>query len=50
MKQQTRAMAADPNVHFEKYRKLTHRDKFLAKLDKLIPWAALYRVVPRWAA
>ena len=47
MKQQTLAMAAGHNVHFEKYRKPTHRDKFLAKLDKLIPWAALYRAVPR---
>ena len=47
MKQQTLAMAADHNVHFEKYRKPTRRDKILAKLDKLIPWAALYRVVQR---
>ena len=50
IKQQTLAMAADHNAHFEKYRKPTRWDKFLAKLDKLIPWAALYRVVPRWAA
>ena len=44
MKQQTLAMSADHNVHFEKYRKPTRRDKFLATMDKLISWAALYRV------
>ena len=43
-------MAADHNVHSEKYRKPTRRDKFLATMDKLVPWAALCRVVPRCAA
>ena len=45
MKQQTLAMAADHNVHFEKYREPTRRDKFLATMDKLIPWAALCSVI-----
>ena len=40
MKQQTLAMAADHNVHFEKYRKPTRGDKFLATMDKLVPWAS----------
>ena len=47
MKQQTLAMAADHNVHFEKYRKPTRRDKFLATMDKLDPWTALCRAVQR---
>ena len=50
MKQQTLATAAGHNVHSEKYRKPTRWDKFLAKLDELIPWAALYRFVLRCAA
>ena len=40
MKQQTLAMAADHNVHFEKYRKPTRGDKFLATMDKLVPRAS----------
>ena len=45
MKQQTLAMAADHDVHFEKYRKPTRRDKFLATMDKLVSWAALCNVI-----
>ena len=45
MKQQTLAMAADHNVHFEKFRKPTRRNKFLGRMDKLIPWAALCSVI-----
>ena len=45
MKQQTLAMAADHNVYFEKFRKPTRRDKFLATMDKLVPWAALCSVI-----
>ena len=45
MKQQPLAMAADHNVHFEKYRKPTRRDKFLATMGKLVPSAALCSVI-----
>ena len=45
MKQQTLAMAADHNVHFEKYRKPTRGDKFLATMDKLVSWASC---TPAW--
>ena len=45
MEQQTLAMAADHNVHFEKYRKRTRRDKFLATMGKRVPWAALCSVI-----
>ena len=45
MKQQTLAMAADHNVHFENYRKRkrkpTRRANFLAMMDKLVPWAVV---------
>ena len=40
MKQRPLAMAADYNVHFEKYRKPTRRGKFSATMDKLVPWAS----------
>ena len=40
MKQRPLAVAADHNVHFEKYRKPTRRDKFSATMDKLVPWAS----------
>ncbi|MBC7602504.1 MAG: IS5/IS1182 family transposase, partial [Ramlibacter sp.] len=41
MKQQTLAMAADHNAQYEKYRKPTRRDAFLAMMETLVPWAAL---------
>ena len=45
MKQQTLSMAADCNQHYEKYRKPTRRDAFLAGMEKLVPWAALCGVI-----
>ena len=45
MKQQTLAMAADHNAQYEKYRKPTRRDAFLAMMETLVPWAALCSVI-----
>jgi transposase, IS5 family len=45
MKQQTLAMAADQNTQFEKYRRPTRRDEFLATMDRIVPWAALCEVI-----
>jgi IS5 family transposase len=45
MKQQTLAMAADQNAQFEKYRRPTRRDEFLATMERIVPWAALCEVV-----
>ena len=49
MKQQTLAMAADHNAQYEKYRKPTRRDAFLATMQALVPWDALCSVIePRY--
>lgn len=45
MKQQTLAMAADQSASFERYRKPTRRDAFLANMNAIVPWAALCEVV-----
>jgi IS5 family transposase len=45
MKQQTLAMAEDHNAQYEKYRKPTRRDTFLATMQTLVPWAALCSVI-----
>jgi len=45
MKQQTLSMAADCNEQYEKYRKPTRRDAFLAALEGLVPWAAPSSVI-----
>lgn len=45
MKQQTLAMAADQNAQYERYRKPTKRDVFLAKMERIVPWAALCEVI-----
>ena len=45
MKQQTLAMAADRSAGFERYRKPTRRDEFLATMDAIVPWAALCEVI-----
>jgi IS5 family transposase len=45
MKQQTLAMAMDHNAEFEKYRKPTRRDLFLAQMEDLVPWAELCSVI-----
>lgn len=45
MKQQTFAVAADQNAEYEKYRRPTRRDVFLAKMDELVPWSQLCAVI-----
>lgn len=45
MKQQTFATAADQSAGFERYRKPTRRDGFLATMDAIVPWAALCEVI-----
>jgi IS5 family transposase len=41
MKQTTLAMAADQGAGFERYRKTTRREVFLAQMQTLVPWAEL---------
>ena len=45
MKQQTLAMAADQSETFERYRRPTRRDEFLATMDRIVPWAELCEVI-----
>ena len=45
MKQQTLAMAADDYAQYERYRRPTKRDVFLATMEQIVPWAALCEVV-----
>jgi transposase, IS5 family len=45
MKQQTLAMASDRNTGFERYRKRTRRDEFLATMQAIVPWPALCEVI-----
>jgi IS5 family transposase len=45
MKQQTLATAADQSASFERYRKPTRRDEFLATMNAIVPWAALCEVI-----
>ena len=45
MKQQTLAMAADQNAEFERYRKPTRRDQFLATMERVVPWGQLCEVI-----
>jgi transposase, IS5 family len=41
MKQQTLAMAADQGEGFERHRKQTRRDTFLATMEQIVPWQEL---------
>jgi IS5 family transposase len=41
MKQTTLAMAADQGAGFERYRKPTRREAFLAQMETLVPWSEL---------
>ena len=43
MRQQTLAVSADGS--FEKYRKLTRREKFLAQMEQVVPWAHLVKLI-----
>ena len=45
MKQQTLATAADQGAGFERYRRATKRDVFLATMNEIVPWAALCEVI-----
>src|SRR5881296_3191821 len=45
MKQQTLAMAADQNAHYERYRRPTKRDAFLATMEQIVPWEELCSVI-----
>ena len=45
MKQQTLATAADQGAGFEQYRRSTKRDVFLATMNEIVPWRALYEVI-----
>ena len=45
MKQQTLATAADQGAGFEQYRRSTRRDVFLATMNEIVPWRALYEVI-----
>jgi len=38
-------MAADQGAGFERYRKATRRDEFLATMETIVPWSALCSVV-----
>lgn len=38
-------MAADQNAQYERYRRPTKRDAFLATMEQIVPWAALCEVV-----
>ena len=45
MKQQTLAAAADEGAGFERYRRATRRDVFLATMNEIVPWTALCEVI-----
>ena len=45
MKQQTLATAADQSAGFERFRKPTRRDEFLATMNRIVPWTALCEVI-----
>jgi IS5 family transposase len=45
MKQQTLAMAADQGEGFERHRKQTKRDAFLATMEQIVPWQELCAVI-----
>jgi transposase len=45
MKQQTLATAADDGAGFERYRRATRRDVFLATMNEIVPWQALCEVI-----
>ncbi len=45
MKQQTLAVAMDHNAQYEKFRKPTRRDTFLARMEALVPWSSLCSVI-----
>lgn len=45
MKQQTLAVAGDQGGGFERYRRATKRDVFLATMEAIVPWQALCELI-----
>ena len=45
MKQQTLAVGSDQNAQYERYRRPTRRDAFLATMEQIVPWGALCEVI-----
>lgn len=45
MKQSTLAMAADQGAGFERFRKITRRERFLAEMEVVVPWSALCALI-----
>lgn len=45
MKQQSLAVAADQGEQYERYRRPTRRDVFLATMEQIVPWAELCSVI-----
>ena len=45
MKQQTLAAAADQGAGFERYRRPTKRDAFLATMEEIVPWQDMCEVI-----
>lgn len=45
MKQQTLAVAADQNAEYERFRRPTKRDTFLATMEQIVPWEQLCAVI-----
>jgi IS5 family transposase len=45
MKQQTLAVAVDQNAQYERFRRPTKRDAFLATMEQVVPWAELCSVI-----
>lgn len=45
MKQTTLAVAADQGAGFERYRKPTRRETFLAEMETLVPWSQLCALI-----
>ena len=45
MQQQTLAIAHDQNATFERFRRPTRRDEFLAAMEQVVPWGELCEVI-----
>ena len=48
MKQQTLAMAGDQNAHYERFRRPTRRDAFLATMERIFSWEAQAALHETW--
>lgn len=45
IKQQTLALAGDLNADFERFRRPTRSDRFLATMERIVPWSELCDVI-----